>query len=193
MFLVSSIYSKKRTKARCIVVKTNSFVHFFEEFTDWQFTFEINWLLVQCDLQGSDLQLTDFLDCYVFKTSKERDFFKSLLQGEIQNSIFLQTFPFISPESWNRKLLQLPYNIIITTCLVCERVRKKKDRSSSMSYIKEKLVSELSDISLARQWPHEKMFGSFMFKLTFTIHILITVSYSNNWITFILYRFGGHF
>ena len=123
---MSSVSSKKQTKTSRIVVKTNSFVHFFEEFTDWQFTFEINWLLVQCDLQGSDLQLTDFLDCYVFKTSKERDFFKSLLQGEIQNSIFLQTFPFISPESWNRKLLQLPYNIIITTCLVCERVRKKE-------------------------------------------------------------------
>ena len=28
-------------------------------------------------------------------------------------------------KSWNGKLLQLPYNII-TTCLVCERVRKKE-------------------------------------------------------------------
>ena len=113
-------------------------------------------------------------------------------RGRFKTRFFLQTFPSISQKSWNGKLLQLPYNII-TTCLVCERVRKKKDRSSSMSYIKEKLVSELSDISLARQWPHEKMFGSFMFKLTFTIHILITVSYSNNWITFNSVQVWGPF
>lgn len=45
-------------------------------------------------------------------------------RGRFKTRFFLQTFPFISPESWNGKLLQLPY--IITTCLVCERVRKKE-------------------------------------------------------------------
>ena len=42
----SSISSKKRTKTRRIVVKTNSFVRFLEEFMAWQFAFEINWPLV---------------------------------------------------------------------------------------------------------------------------------------------------
>ena len=45
VFLVSSISSKKRTKTHRIVVKTNSFVWFFEEFTAWPFAFEINWPL----------------------------------------------------------------------------------------------------------------------------------------------------
>ena len=43
--MVASISSKKRTKTRRIVVKTNSFVRFLEEFTAWQFAFEINWPL----------------------------------------------------------------------------------------------------------------------------------------------------
>ena len=97
--------------------------------------------------------------------------------GDSKLDFFLQKFPFISPKSLNGKLLQLPYNII-TTCLVCERVRKrKKDRSSIMSNIKEKLVS---DISLARQCSGhmKKNVGSFMFKLTFTIHILMQGIYS---------------
>ena len=37
--------SKKRTKTHRIVVKTNSFIRFLEEFTAWQFAFEINWPL----------------------------------------------------------------------------------------------------------------------------------------------------
>ena len=47
------------------------------------------------------------------------------------------------------------YNfLILLPHVLCAREwEKKKDRSSIMSYIKEKLVS---DISLARQWPHEK-------------------------------------
>ena len=45
VFLVSSISSKKRTKTRLIVVKTNSFVCFLEEFTAWQFAFKIIWPL----------------------------------------------------------------------------------------------------------------------------------------------------
>ena len=44
--MVSSISSKKRTKTRHKVVKTNSFVRFLEEFMAWQFAFEINWPLV---------------------------------------------------------------------------------------------------------------------------------------------------
>ena len=46
-FLVSSISSEKRMNTHRIVyvVKTNSFVHFLEEFTTWQFAFEINWPL----------------------------------------------------------------------------------------------------------------------------------------------------
>ena len=48
VFLVSSISSKKQTKKRCIVVKTNSFVRLLEEFTAWQFAFEINWPLIAC-------------------------------------------------------------------------------------------------------------------------------------------------
>ena len=36
----------KWTKTRRILVKTNSFVCFLEEFTAWQFAFEINWPLV---------------------------------------------------------------------------------------------------------------------------------------------------
>ena len=42
--MVSSISSKKWMKTRCIV-KMNSFVCFLEEFTAWQFAFEINWPL----------------------------------------------------------------------------------------------------------------------------------------------------
>ena len=45
VFLVTSLSSKKRTKTRRIVVKTNWFVRFLEEFTAWQFAFEINWSL----------------------------------------------------------------------------------------------------------------------------------------------------
>ena len=37
--------SKKPTKTRRIVVKTNSFVRFLEEFMAWQFSFEIIWTL----------------------------------------------------------------------------------------------------------------------------------------------------
>ena len=44
-FFVSSISSEKRTKTHRIVVKTNSFVRFLEEFTAWQFAFEIIWPL----------------------------------------------------------------------------------------------------------------------------------------------------
>ena len=40
--LLTSVSSKKRTKTRRMVVKTNSFVQFLEEFTAWQFAFEIN-------------------------------------------------------------------------------------------------------------------------------------------------------
>ena len=43
---MSSISSKKQTKTRRIVVKTNSFVRFLEEFMAWQFAFEINCPLV---------------------------------------------------------------------------------------------------------------------------------------------------
>ena len=49
VFLVPSISSKKRTKTLRIVVKTNSFVHFLEESTAWQFAFEIIWpLAIMC-------------------------------------------------------------------------------------------------------------------------------------------------
>ena len=41
----SSISSKKQTKKHRIVVKTNWFVCFLEEFMAWQFDFEINWPL----------------------------------------------------------------------------------------------------------------------------------------------------
>ena len=41
----SSISSTKWTKTRLILVKTNSFVRFLEEFMAWQFAFEINWPL----------------------------------------------------------------------------------------------------------------------------------------------------
>ena len=40
------ISSKKQTKTCRIVVKTNSFVHFLEEFMAWKFAFEIIWPLV---------------------------------------------------------------------------------------------------------------------------------------------------
>ena len=42
--MVSSISSKKHTKSRHRVLKTNSFVRFLEEFTAWQFAFEIIWV-----------------------------------------------------------------------------------------------------------------------------------------------------
>ena len=42
--MLTSISSKKRV-TRHIVEKTNSFVCFLEEFTTWQFAFEINWPL----------------------------------------------------------------------------------------------------------------------------------------------------
>jgi hypothetical protein len=44
LFGVFNFFQKWR-KTRCIVVKTNSFVRFLEEFTPWQFAFEINWPL----------------------------------------------------------------------------------------------------------------------------------------------------
>ena len=43
--MVSLISSKKLTKTRRKSVKTNSFVCFLEEFTAWQFAFEIYWPL----------------------------------------------------------------------------------------------------------------------------------------------------
>ena len=43
--MVSLISSKKLTKTHCILVETNSFVHFLEEFAAWQFAFEIVWPL----------------------------------------------------------------------------------------------------------------------------------------------------
>ena len=45
-FLCLQFLPKKRTKTRRIVVKTNSFVRFLEEFTAWQFAFEIIWPLL---------------------------------------------------------------------------------------------------------------------------------------------------
>ena len=46
MFLVSSISSKnEQIHVAYVVVKTNSLVRFLEEFTAWQFAFEINWPL----------------------------------------------------------------------------------------------------------------------------------------------------
>ena len=53
--MVSSISSKKRTKTHCIVVQTNSFVCFLEEFTAWQFAFEINWPLAIAFFQISQI------------------------------------------------------------------------------------------------------------------------------------------
>ena len=48
--MVSSISSKKtnenKSSSGIIVVKLNSFVHFLEEFTAWQFAFEFYWPLV---------------------------------------------------------------------------------------------------------------------------------------------------
>ena len=41
----SSISSKNWTKTCHILVRMNSFVRFLEEFTAWQFAFEINWPL----------------------------------------------------------------------------------------------------------------------------------------------------
>ena len=44
-FFLAEDSSKKQTKTRCILVKTNSFVRFLEESLTWQFAFEINWPL----------------------------------------------------------------------------------------------------------------------------------------------------
>ena len=44
-FFLAKDSSKNRTKTRCIQVKTNSFVHFLEESSAWQFAFEISWPL----------------------------------------------------------------------------------------------------------------------------------------------------
>ena len=44
-FFLAEDSSKKRTKTRRILVKTNSFIRFLEEFMAWQFAFEINWPL----------------------------------------------------------------------------------------------------------------------------------------------------
>lgn len=47
--------------------------------------------------------------------------------GDSKLDFFSTKISLYFPEkSWNGKLLQLPYNIITTTCLVCERVRKKE-------------------------------------------------------------------
>ena len=48
-FLRSSISSKKRTKTRRSVVKTNSFIRFLEEIDDTKNHFEITWPLVRID------------------------------------------------------------------------------------------------------------------------------------------------
>ena len=45
-FLESSILSKKWTKTCRILLKTNSFICFSEEFTAWQFAFKIKWPLI---------------------------------------------------------------------------------------------------------------------------------------------------
>ena len=45
--MVSSISSETQTIICGIVVKRNSFFVFLEEFTAWQFAFEINWPLIQ--------------------------------------------------------------------------------------------------------------------------------------------------
>ena len=44
-FFLAEDSSKKQTKTRRILVKTNSFVRFLEESSAWQLAFEINWPL----------------------------------------------------------------------------------------------------------------------------------------------------
>ena len=46
VFFLAEDSSKKQTKTRGILVKTNSFVRFLEESSAWQFAFEINWPLI---------------------------------------------------------------------------------------------------------------------------------------------------
>ena len=51
-FFLAEDSSKKRTKTRRILVKTNSFVRFLEESSAWQFAFEINWPLIKVSCFG---------------------------------------------------------------------------------------------------------------------------------------------
>ena len=53
----------KRTKTCRIEVKTNSFVHFLEEFAAWQFAFEISWPLV--DVRSQHIHTLHF--CILIK------------------------------------------------------------------------------------------------------------------------------
>ena len=53
-FFLAEDSSKKRTKTRRILVKTNSFVPFLKESSAWQFAFEINWPLVNLFLIGGN-------------------------------------------------------------------------------------------------------------------------------------------
>ena len=43
-FFLAEDSSKKRTKTRRMLVKTNSFIRFLKESLAWQIAFEINWL-----------------------------------------------------------------------------------------------------------------------------------------------------
>ena len=67
-FLVFSISSKKRTKTRHIVVKTNSLVLFLEEITAWQIAFQINWPLETT--KSKLMQWAILLWCKIFPVNR---------------------------------------------------------------------------------------------------------------------------
>ena len=62
------LFLPKNERKPRILVKTNSFVCFLEEFMAWQFAFEINWPLVTGSIQLASL-VKHFLNNYLIRTS----------------------------------------------------------------------------------------------------------------------------
>ena len=110
--MVTSISSKKRTKIRRIVVKMNSFVCFLEEFTSWQFAFEINW-----HLKSSCLSLSKIMHPHTIKLQQRFALvgigklpLKKLIWGRVikidwQFMDFYTQFVFFLRSFWNGILL----------------------------------------------------------------------------------------
>ena len=100
--MVSSISSKKWMKTRCIV-EMNSFLCFLEEFTAWQFAFEINWPLGaqsfytfslaywHCCLAGELWNVGGQLEsrCIASKYNRGRFYNVSVVFSETRNKVFL--------------------------------------------------------------------------------------------------------
>ena len=110
--MVSSISSKKQTKTRSIVVKTNSFVRFLEEFRAWQFAFKINWPLNRRNLRWRFLK--NLFPCQNIRTLCKHKTVKFGLE-ETCLTYILSDFE----QSWRLKLNCILFRKPITGLLLC--------------------------------------------------------------------------